>query len=81
MFRYILILCFCQILPDSEDEYEREYTDLSNFPIDLISEEYPYEKPNDYSHTWNHLFNNKLMASYISCFAFSNILLTHHILH
>ena len=46
--------------PDSEDELEKEYTDLSNLPIDLVSEEYPYEKTNDYSHTWNQfLANNK----------------------
>ena len=58
MLSYILNFMFCQILPDSEDEFEREYTDLSKLSNDL-AEEYQYEKPNDYSHTWNHLFNNK----------------------
>ena len=59
MISYFYNLIFCAIIPDSEDEFERELTDLSNLPIDLISEEYPYEKPIDYSNTWNHLFNNK----------------------
>ena len=58
MLSYILNFIWCQILPDSEDEYEREYTDLSNLPIDLVSAEYPYEKPNDYSQTWNQFVSN-----------------------
>jgi len=58
MLSYILNFIWCQILPDSEDEYEREYTDLSNLPIDLVSEEYPYEKPNDYSQAWNQFVSN-----------------------
>jgi len=58
MLSYILNFIWCQILPDSEDELEREYTDLSNLPIDLVSEEYPYEKPNDYSQTWNQFVSN-----------------------
>jgi len=49
---------FCQVLPDSEDEYEREYTDLSKLSNDL-AEEYPNYKPEYYSPTWNHfIFNN-----------------------
>ena len=59
MLSYILNFIWCRNLPDSEDEYEREYTDLSNLPIDTIAEEYPEDKPNGYSHAWNHLFNNK----------------------
>ena len=59
MLNKILNFIWCQILPDSEDEFERELTDLSNLPIDLIAEEYPHYKPENYSHTWNHLFNNK----------------------
>ena len=58
MLSYILNFIWCQILPDSEDELEREYTDLSNLPIDLVSEEYPYEKPNDYSQAWNQFVSN-----------------------
>ena len=58
MLSYILNFIWCQILPDSEDELEREYTDLSNLPIDLVSEEYPYEKPNDYSYAWNQFVSN-----------------------
>jgi len=58
MLSYILNFLFCQVLPDSEDEYEREYTDLSKLSNDL-AEEYPNYKPENYSHTWNHLFNNK----------------------
>ena len=37
MLSYILNLIWCQILTDSEDELEKEYTDLSNLPIDLVS--------------------------------------------
>ena len=59
MLNYILNFICCQILPDSEVEFERELTDLSNLPIDLIAEEYPNYKPEYYSPTWNHfIFNN-----------------------
>ena len=58
MLSYILNFMFCQIIPDSEDEYEREYTDLSKLSNDL-AEEYPNQKPEYYSPTWNHfIFNN-----------------------
>ena len=58
MLSYILNFLFCQVLPDSEDEYEREYTDLSKLSNDL-AEEYPYYKPEYYSPTWRHfIFNN-----------------------
>ena len=57
MLSYILNFIWCQILPDSEDELEREYTDLSNLSNDL-AEEYPYEKPNDYSQAWNQFVSN-----------------------
>ena len=59
MLNYILNFMWCQILPDSEDEFVRELTDLSDLPIDLIAEEYPYYKPEYYSPTWRHfIFNN-----------------------
>ena len=58
MFNKILHFICCQILPDSEDEFEREYTNLSDLSNDL-AEEYPHYKAENYSHTWNHLFNNK----------------------
>ena len=60
MLSYILNLMFCQIIPDSEDEYElpREFTDVSKLSNDLANE-YPTQKPEYYSPTWNHfIFNN-----------------------
>ena len=57
MLSYILNFIWCQILPDSEDELEREYTDLSNLSNDL-AEEYPNDKPENYSDTWTHFLSN-----------------------
>ena len=47
MFNYIFNLMWCQVLPDSEDEFEREYTNLSDLSNDL-AEEYPHYKPENF---------------------------------
>ena len=52
---------FCQIIPDSEDEYElpREFTDVSKLSDDLAYEYPTTNRPEYYSYTWNHfIFNN-----------------------
>ena len=69
MLNYIVNLMWCQILPDSEDELEREYTNLSDLSNDL-AEEYPHYKPENYSPTWRHfIFNNsRIMLCLLRCF-------------
>ena len=58
MLNKILIFICCQILPDSEHEFERELTNLSDLSNDL-AEEYPHYQPEHYSPTWRHfIFNN-----------------------